>query len=68
MELKTKDYKIRDRIIFTFGIIPREIAIGKYIVEITLLEEDVKKAEVNIADMEALVSNMLDRRVKVITV
>lgn len=65
MELRLKDQKIRDIVIFRYYVIPEDVDVGRHLVTIKVTEEQVVDKDLDVPTMEEELEVLLDREVKV---
>ena len=65
MKIGTKEQKIRDRIIFVFNVIPTVVDVDRHVVYVELRKKDVDRVGIDLADVEAELEVLIDRKVEV---
>lgn len=65
MKIGTKEQKIRDRIIFVFNVIPTVVDVDRHIVYVELRKKDVDRVGIDLAEVEAELEVLIDRKVEV---
>jgi len=65
MKIGTKEQKIRDRIIFVFNVIPTVVDVDRHVVYVELRKKDVDRVGIDLADVEAELEVLVDRKVEV---
>ena len=65
MKIGTKEQKIRDRIIFAFNVIPTVVDVDRHVVYVELRKKDVDRVGIDLADVEAELEVLIDRKVEV---
>lgn len=65
MKIGTKEQKIRDRIIFVFNVIPTVVDVDRHVVYVELRKKDVDRVGIDLAEVEAELEVLIDRKVEV---
>ena len=65
MKIGTKEQKIRDRIIFIFNVIPTVVDVDRHVVYVELRKKDVDRVGIDLAEVEAELEVLIDRKVEV---
>jgi len=65
MQLDLKEQKIRDRVIFTFNVIPTLVDVERHVVHVEVRQKDVDRMNLSLEEMEEDLSALVDRKVEV---